>query len=199
MADVRLDAALCSPAMDIVISGMDGMKERLSYEDLIEPVRERMIRVIWRVVRHPEDAEDTLQEVLAIIWRKRDRIFRHPNPRALILRICVNAAVDTLRRQRRRSRSVGSATIDQLPDATAAREQGKREIEEAVSAAVGRLPSKQAVAVMMRVLEERSYKEIAEMLGCREATVRTHVLRGRIKLSRWLSYLKPSGQEEVPR
>ena len=38
---------------------MDGMKESLSYEELIEPVRERMMRTIWRVVRHPEEAEDT--------------------------------------------------------------------------------------------------------------------------------------------
>jgi hypothetical protein len=30
---------------------MDGMKERLGYEELIDQVRERMMRIIWRIVR----------------------------------------------------------------------------------------------------------------------------------------------------
>jgi RNA polymerase sigma factor (sigma-70 family) len=178
---------------------MDGMKERLGYEELIDPVRERMMRVIWRVVRHPEEAEDTMQEVLAIVWQKLDRISCHPNPQALVLKICVNAAVDTLRRQRRGGRFAGSEIIDRLPDAAAGSERNRAETERLVRGAVGRLPGKQAVAVVMRVLEGYSYKEIAVALDCREATARTHVLRGRAKLSRWLSDLRPSGREEVSR
>jgi DNA-directed RNA polymerase specialized sigma24 family protein len=55
------------------------------------------------------------------------------------------------------------------------------------------------VAVVMRILEGYSYREIGEALGCREATARTHVLRGRVKLRRWLSHLAPAGDEEVCR
>ena len=199
MEDVRVQAASYSPASAIFFLGMDGMKERLGYEELIDPVRERMMRIIWRVVRHPEEVEDTMQEVLTIIWKKRDRIFRHPNPQALVLKICVNAAVDTLRKQRRAGRSVDSEIIGRLPDPVAGSERNQAETEGMVKRAIGRLPRKQAVAVVMRVLEGRSYKEIAGALGCREATARTHVLRGRTKLSRWLSCLRPSGQEEVSR
>ncbi len=199
MEEIWVEAALSSPPRGILLPGMDGMKERLVYEELIAPVRERMMRIIWRIVRQPEEAEDTMQEVLAIIWKKMDRISRHPNPQALVLKICVNAAVDTLRKQRRGGRSVDSEMIDRLPDPAAGSELKKREIAAIVKGAVGRLPRKQAVAVMMRVLEGHSYKEIAGALGCREATARTHVLRGRTKLSRWLSYLRPSGQEEVTR
>jgi RNA polymerase sigma factor (sigma-70 family) len=176
---------------------MDGMKERFDYEELIAPVRERMMRIIWRVVRHPNEAEDTMQEVLSIVWKKRDRISGHPNPRALVLKICINAAVDSLRRQRRGGRFVDSGVIDRLPDTATGSACDQAEIERMVKRAVGRLPRKQAVAVLMRILEERSYQEIADVLGCREATARTHVLRGRAKLRRWLSHLKPSGHEEI--
>jgi RNA polymerase sigma factor (sigma-70 family) len=117
----------------------------------------------------------------------------------LVLKICVNAAVDTLRKQRRAGRSVDPEIIGRLPDPVAGSERKKNEIEAMVKGAVGRLPRKQSLAVVMRVLEGRSYKEIAGALGCREATARTHVLRGRTKLSRWLSYLRPSGQDEVSR
>jgi RNA polymerase sigma-70 factor (ECF subfamily) len=178
---------------------MDGMREKLSYEELIDPVRERMMRVIWRIVRHPEEAEDTMQEALTIIWRKRDRIIRHPNPQALVLRICINSAVDALRKRRRADHFVGSEVIDRLPDAATRNGFAQVETEEAVNRAVGRLPRKQAVAVVMRILEGYSYREIAEALGCREATARTHVLRGRVKLRRWLSHLGPAADEEVCR
>lgn len=173
------------------------MKERFDYEELITPVRERMMRVIWRVVRHPDEAEDTMQEVLSIIWKKWDRIACHPNPQALVLKICINASVDTLRRQCRAGRFVDSGVIDRLPDRAAGSARGQAETEAMVKRAAGRLPRKQAAAVLMRILEERSYKEIAEVLGCREATARTHVLRGRAKLRKWLSHLRPSGHEEV--
>ncbi len=199
MEDIRLDVELCSPALDTLFPGMDGMMGRRVYEELIAPLRERMMRVIWRIVRHPEEAEDTMQEVLAIIWRKRDRICRHPNPQALILKVCVNAAIDTLRKRCRGGRFVDSEVIDLLPDGAAGREPVQTETAALVKKAVCRLPGKQAVAVVMRILEGHSYKEIAEVLGCREATARTHVLRGRAKLSRWLADLRPSRPKEVSR
>ena len=175
------------------------MKESLSYEELIGPVRERMMRTIWRVVRHPEEAEDTMQQVLTIIWKKRNRVFRHPNPQALVLRICANAAVDALRKRRRAVRFAGSAVVDRLPDKAGGSGRDRAEMEKEVRKAVARLPKNQATAIIMRVLEESSYQEIAAVLGCREATARTHVLRGRAKLDRWLSHLRPSGLEEISR
>lgn len=193
-----MEATLCASIPNATRPGMDGMKENLSYDELIAPVRERMMRVIWRVIRHPEEAEDTMQEVLTIIWKKRGRIARHPNPQALILKICMNKAVDALRKRRRGDRFAGSEVIDNIPDAAVCR-RDQDEMEGLVRKEVGRLPRKQAVAVVMRILEERSYREIAVVLGCREATARTHVLRARNKLARHLSYLRPSGQEEVSR
>ncbi|HUU38535.1 MAG TPA: RNA polymerase sigma factor [Candidatus Desulfaltia sp.] len=199
MEEIWVESALSSPARGILLLGMDGMKERLGYEELIAPVRERMMRIIWRIVRHPDEAEDTMQEVLTLVWKKLDRISRHPHPQALVLRMCVNASVDTLRKQRRRGRFVGSEVIGRLPDAAAGSERHQAETEGMVKRAIGRLPRKQAVAVVMRILEGYSYKEIAGALGCRETTARTHVLRGRAKLSHWLSHLRPSlSKENVP-
>ena len=72
------------------------------YECLIRPVEDQMIRSVWRIVRDPDETEDAFQEALAKIWLNFSKIRRHPNPRALILRICTNAAYDALRRNARR-------------------------------------------------------------------------------------------------
>jgi RNA polymerase sigma-70 factor (ECF subfamily) len=154
------------------------------------------MRTIWRIVRQPEEAEDTLQNALALIWSKLDRVSAHPNPPALILKICADAAVDTLRKRRSGQKSAAPGELDRIASAAAPDCVKEREIENIVLNAIGRLPRKQGVAILMRVLEEQSYAEIGQVLGCREGTARTHVLRARIKLSRWLRRLRTSSTEE---
>ena len=73
----------------------------------------------------------------------------------------------------------------------------RKEIEGEVLAAIARLPRKQAAAVLMRIIQDQSYRAIAQALGCRETTARIHVSKGRAKLSRQLSHLSSKSTEEV--
>jgi hypothetical protein len=74
------------------------------YERLISPIEKRMIGIVARIVRDPEDAADVFQEVLALIWAKFERIDRHPNPHAYIIRICITRSYDALRKRASDSR-----------------------------------------------------------------------------------------------
>lgn len=69
------------------------------FERLVVPLRERMIGAIWKIVRDPDTTEDLVQEALMRIVNCFDRLAVHPNPEALILRICINLAIDHLRRR----------------------------------------------------------------------------------------------------
>ena len=153
-----------------------------------------MLRSIWRITRAVEDAEDALQESLTIIWKRRTRIERHPRPRALILRICVNCAYDVLRaRLRRRSREAALIEADAVQARDCHVEEGLRqeELHEDIARALVRLPRRQATAVIMRYVLEFSYQEIGEALGCSDRTARVHVHRARNTLSRLLAHLAP--------
>lgn len=170
------------------------LKDRdFSYNELIRPNEGLMTRVVWRIVRNPQDAEDTLQDALSIIWKKRGRVVNHPNPQALILKICIDAAYDTLRKRRRHkrdestplhlySREENNRALDQLV---------QKETEREILDAIGRLPRKQAIAVLMRIVKEQPYEVIAQAMGCSETTVRIHVARGRARLNQWLAHLDP--------
>jgi RNA polymerase sigma factor (sigma-70 family) len=175
-------------------------KKSLSYEQLIAPVESQMMRSIWRIVRNREAAEDTMQDALTTIWKKLDRICVHPNPHAFILKICVNAAYDTLRRTRRIRQREESAEIQEFPEEsqTNGHEQlEKKNVEVEILKAIRRLPRKQATAVLMRVIQEQSYNSIAQVLNCSEVTVRTQVSKGRARLSQWLSHLSPTPSKEI--
>jgi RNA polymerase sigma factor (sigma-70 family) len=171
-----------------------------SFEELIAPLESRMIRSIWRVVRNPALAEDTLQDALTTIWRKRRQVRRHPNPQALMLKICLHAAYDSLRKHRRFLRHVEISILGDAPGPTAlgaASALAAKEMEREVIEAIAQLPRKQALAVMMRVMQEEPFDVIARTLGCTEVTARIHVSKGRARLRLRLAHLIPSVRKEA--
>ena len=85
------------------------------YDDLIAPMEAIMMRSIWRVVRNADLAEDALQDALSVIWKKRFQIQLHPNPPALILKICLNTAYDSLRKLKRMQRQIDLSSLDNAP------------------------------------------------------------------------------------
>jgi len=174
--------------------------DRTIYDEMIAPMEATMMRSIWRVVRNTDLAEDCLQDALAAIWKKRFQIRLHPNPPALILKICLNTAYDSLRKLERVRRHTDLSRLDNAP---APREDDTdrgleaREIEAQVQQAIRRLPRKRALAVMMRLIQEESFEAIAQALDCSEVTVRIHISKGRAQLRKWLSPLRESRRQEV--
>ena len=168
------------------------------YERLIKPIEDKMIRSIWSVTQDADEAEEAFQEALSVIWRKLDRVRRHANPQALVLRICLNSAYDVLRRKIRRRRRETRAGFEwpaRVP--TPADALVSRECESAIFRAIAKLSRNQAAAVTMRLVQGQSYAEIARILGCREATVRKHVERGRERLRQLLAPLAPHLNKET--
>ena len=159
------------------------------YEKLIRPIEKRMIGIVARIVRDPEDAADVFQEVLALIWAKLARIDRHPNPHAYIMRICITRSYDALRkraRRRRREIRLESIKAKMWP----ARSPGYFKEGDRVTAireAIAMLPPNQGQAVLLRLMEDSPYHTIAGVLGCSEATARSHFSKGKARLVKLLS------------
>jgi len=165
------------------------------YERLIRPGEGRMIALVWRILRDPDDADDAFQDALATVLKRIGKISRHPNPQALVLRICANAAYDVLRKKVcSRNRQDFSTLPDGLADEspTPWEKLDLQERQREIFAAIGQLSRNQAEAFLLRFVEDLPYSEIAETLGCCEATVRTHISRGRAHLSEVLSHLDPN-------
>jgi len=160
------------------------------YDVLVKPLEGRMMGAIWRIVRQREAAEDALQDALTLIWKKRSSIALHPKPEALILRMAVMAAIDAVRKiSRRLKHETPGLPEDRAggPDAPFAEDMEGRDLRRLVLNAIGRLPKRQATAVLLHVVEEQSYEDIAQSMGCSESTVRVNVMRGRKALARSLT------------
>jgi RNA polymerase sigma-70 factor (ECF subfamily) len=94
-----------------------------------------------------------------------------------VRRVAVNRAVSGARRRAAEARTlVRLAGRRRLPDPLP-------EDAEAFWRAVRRLPARQAQAIALHYLEDRSVKDIAAVLECAEATVKVHLHRGRRALA----------------
>lgn len=149
-----------------------------------------MIQTVWRILQDADEADDALQNARTRIWENLPRVRKASNPHGLILKICVDAAYDRLRkriqdRQRRRQLAPDAASNGPGPSR-------KTELDETygeIMNAIGQLARYQAVAILMRLVHREPYSTIAEALGCGEASARKHVARGRRRLQKLLRHL----------
>ncbi len=168
------------------------MDDKTDLAKFIAPVRDRMLATVWRILRHPQDAEDALQNALVTLWRQRTQVESHPTPHALILRICADAAIDHFRR--RRLNHVDVSLLEEglpAPDLSPLDGLIKDETLDLVMDAIAGLSPKQSVAIVMKYILAESHATIAEALGCSTETVREHLARGRERLAPLLGHLVP--------
>ncbi|MFM8381608.1 MAG: sigma-70 family RNA polymerase sigma factor, partial [Actinomycetota bacterium] len=94
-----------------------------------------------------------------------------------------NAALDELRRRRRRPRLVGDEIVSTVVDDSAERAMTAVENSDRVSAALARIPEDFRLALVLRDVADLDYDEIGRILDLPGGTVRSRIARGRARLA----------------
>lgn len=159
------------------------------FERIVRRHERRVYGVARRLLGRAEDAEDAAQEAFLRLYRALDRLDPTRPVLPYLYRLTVNVCRDMGRR--RRLREVSSLTevppdrepVDRGVDpARAARLAEERRI---ASDALATLPEKQRAALVLRDLQGLSTREVAEVLGTSEVTVRTQISRARLKVKEY--------------
>lgn len=148
---------------------------------LLEPLIRRhatgLLTFLTRMLGDSHRAEELFQEVFLAVWLKR-RQYDYPRPfRPWLYTIALNRCRADFRLRHRPAVSLSSAApIDPPdPDASPADRAIAGETAALVSDAVTRLPPQQRAVVVLRVWQGLPYARVAEMVGCTEGTVRSHM------------------------
>jgi RNA polymerase sigma-70 factor (ECF subfamily) len=149
-------------------------------------------RIVTAMLGPGDDADDVGQETFVRFFRALPRFRGDAEVRTYLTRIAVNLACDGLERRRRRTGWIrlgaGGADTDPPTDAPDQQEMLEAdERKELVNRAVQSLDAKHRAVVVLRVLEERSTAEAAEILGVPEGTVMSRLKRALAKLERTLA------------
>jgi RNA polymerase sigma-70 factor (ECF subfamily) len=144
-----------------------------------------LYRVAHSLLRHPQDAEDAVQDALLKLYRGESwREMREE--RAFLARVVWRAALD--KRDRRlvhfETGLNGESAELQLPDFRPSPEHAAADGDERalLHELIDELPAELRETLLLSAIEEMSSREVSEVMGVPEGTVRTRLMRARNEL-----------------
>ena len=151
---------------------------------LFDLTAQRLVRYATTITRNQHDAEDAVQASLVQVALKMRKFCRADHPWAYLLTTVRNEALMIARRKQRWTLSTNLADLLTLPLVD------ELEIEEthrAVWRALRSLPTTQAEVVVLKIWEELTFAQIAEILDVPPDTVASRYRYAMNKLNRKLS------------
>jgi RNA polymerase sigma-70 factor (ECF subfamily) len=178
---------------DLIARAARGDEQAL--RELITMHEAAIAQTITAILGNGDDADDVGQETFIRFFNALPKFRGDASARTYLTRIAVNLSIDALKRRKRtlgwlRIGSSSDAANIQSEDET---DQVEREdIQARVRAAVESLDAGSKAVVVLRVLEEKSVRETAEILGIPDGTVMSRLKRSMAKLESQLKALKPT-------
>jgi len=145
-----------------------------SMEDIVLRQADRLLRVAVAAVGNMAEAEDVVQDVFLRMIEKKAKFNDEKHEEAWLVKVTVNTCRNRIRSRWWRREPL----LETIP----ARDNAQREVVDAVM----RLSKKYRIAVHLYYFEGYSTREIAEITGHKEATVRQHLTRARRELKKFL-------------
>lgn len=182
------------------ISCSAGTDKTRRFQDLIVPHLDSAHNLARWLVRDDSDAEDIVQEACLRAYKYLDG-FEGDDPTGWLLAIVRNASFSWMQRKRRRAASIDGDTVDGATgdhealtiggvSKTLAKDPETLLIEHRdrirLNRLIERLPAEQREMIVLRDIEDLSYREIAAVVGIPLGTVMSRLCRARRLLQRWV-------------
>jgi RNA polymerase sigma-70 factor (ECF subfamily) len=155
-------------------------------------IQENLRRVflqVYRIVGNVEDAQDLTQETFIKALQRSEQIKDVDKAAHWLSRIATNTAIDFLRRHGRLVFSEINEVSEPLatepersPEALVLQAEHSEYLEDGLRI----LSERERTALVLRDVDGLSGREVAQVLNCSEATVRSHIANARIKFRRYL-------------
>jgi len=178
-----------------------------AFRALVDRHRNAIVNLAWRYLGNRTDAEDLAQEVFLKVYRARRRYRPDAKFTTWLYRVAVNASLNEVRNRKNRA-TFGAVTLgggdegargldpagdpaNGAPDAALER----AELRERVRAAVGELPDRQRMALLLNKFHGLGYQELSDALGLSIPAVKSLLVRARENVRR---ALEPYVRGEAP-
>jgi RNA polymerase sigma-70 factor (sigma-E family) len=148
----------------------------VTFEEFVSARLGALVRYATVVTWDPHLAEDITQNVLVRAQARWHRIGGLDEPELYVKRMVVNEFLSWRRRRAAQSIPLAGQALAGLmtpaPDPTV-----QRDDRDAMLQLIATLSPRQRAVIALRFYEDLSVEQIAEILGCRTVTVRTHLAR----------------------
>jgi RNA polymerase sigma-70 factor (ECF subfamily) len=154
----------------------------------------RIFLLIYRIVGNVDDAQDLTQETFIKALQRQGQLKDLEKASHWLSRIAANTAIDFLRRNKKFSfidvNHLSDTAHDMLENAEQSLLRGERKLQ--LDGGLAQLTERERMALLLRDVEDMPADEVASVMNCSMATVRSHIANARIKFRRYLAERKYS-------
>jgi RNA polymerase sigma-70 factor, ECF subfamily len=173
------------------------MQSKTEFETLALEHMDALYASALRLTRSPKDAEDLVQDTFLKAFRFFDSFERGTNIKAWLFKILTNTFINKYRRRVKEKEMAEAPAEDIMLDRFVSADHvralqdpesdffGKLLSDEVVEA-LDQVPVDFRMVVILADIQDFSYKEIAEIVGCPVGTVMSRLFRGRRILQKHL-------------
>jgi len=152
--------------------------DALAFGKIYEIFAPTLYRRLFRLLKDVDMVEEILQDTFLKLWEKREQIDPDQGFKTYLYRIADHLAIDLFRkisRDKALQQELWASAISfhlHTEEAFLAKEQ-----RQLLSMAIDRLPPKRKEILIRCKLEDRSYQEVAEMMGISVSTVSNQLVK----------------------
>lgn len=167
-----------------------------AYETLVSTYENRIMSLIFYLVKNREDAEDLYQDIFIKVFKNLDQFQFHSKFYTWLYKIAFNTIISFLRKNKyytmqtiQSEKNQDIITKQLVSDSNANPEQKllSAELNDKIQRQVNRLPLMQRTIFTMRFFHDLKIKEIAEICGYSQGTVKNTLFRSTQKMRKALS------------
>jgi RNA polymerase sigma-70 factor (ECF subfamily) len=166
------------------------MKQPIEFNELYNQFGKMVYNVSLNYLQNLEEAEEATQDIFVKIYRKIEGFQEQSSLKTWIYRITINHCLDVIKSKKIRMRVLFSRQ-NKEDDSIEFNHPGVvLEQKEAVSEILNKLnqlPPKQKGALLLKVIDGLSQKEIAEVLDLSEKAVESLLSRARVNMKKQLN------------
>jgi RNA polymerase sigma-70 factor, ECF subfamily len=180
-------------SVQLMLRVRDGDAE--AFEKLVWIHQGAIIGTVTRMLGSIDDAHDVSQQVFLRVWKSASRYEPTAKFSTWLYTIMRNLVFNEMRRRgRKREVSLDAPLFEdhqrEIPHPTIAGAdviKQQDELQDALDAAIAKLPEKQRLAVVLRRFQETPYEELCEILGMSLPAVKSMLFRSRTELRKHLA------------
>jgi len=158
------------------------------------PYLDAMYAVALRLTANDKEAEDLVQDAMLRAYRFFDKFQPGTNLKAWLLKVMTNIFLNRVKKNPHRPALVEFETLEEVigevddgfTSVSSSSEIFRELLDDDVARALDELPLEYRTPVLLSAVEDLSYKEIADIMGCPVGTVMSRLYRGRRMLERSL-------------
>jgi RNA polymerase sigma-70 factor (ECF subfamily) len=187
------ESGLAGTVQDLAAAG-DHAAARDLFSQIVARQQRRASRIAWHYLHDAADADEAVQDAFVKAYTHIGSFQRNLSFEVWFTRILINGCLDRQKARMRRSRwllpvtDVSERDQDVVTHASRAGDRSPedlliaREWRDLLTAAVKRLPGRQRLVFLLCHYADHSTRDVAEMTGLNESTVRVHLFRAVRKL-----------------